>query len=96
MLKHFNFTSHVKNIPALRAKGLHIVELDTRARFALVIKKESKQFFDSGLRSTFENHIGKEMPHLRNSRSKLQIQAANCKNRIANVPKQNFSSGVRN
>ena len=43
----------LKNIPALRAKGLHIVELDTRARFALVIKKESKQFFDSGLRSTF-------------------------------------------
>ena len=29
-----------KNIPALRAKGLHIMELDTRARFALVIRGE--------------------------------------------------------
>ena len=41
MLKHFNFKSHVKNIPALRAKGLHNPELDTRARSALVIKKEN-------------------------------------------------------
>ena len=40
----FKQFSHVeqfrKNIPALRARGLHMVELDTRACCALVIKKK--------------------------------------------------------
>ena len=40
--------AEIWNIPALRAKGLHIVELDTRARFALVIKKKSKQLSTKG------------------------------------------------
>ena len=35
------FVKFYRNIPALRAKGLHNPELDTRARSALVIKKEN-------------------------------------------------------
>ena len=40
ILSLFDFVKncyHLKNIPALRAKGLHTGELNTRARSALVI-----------------------------------------------------------
>ena len=47
ILSLFDFVKncyHLKNIPALRAKGLHIVELNTRARVALVVKGGANSF----------------------------------------------------
>ena len=40
---HQNFGNSVKNIPALRAKGLHRGKLNTRACSALVIKTQTEE-----------------------------------------------------